>query len=75
MPCQDFDVDLARIQELIPAARVRAQAHGPLSGLWDVIFDGEALLHGTQTLLSGSRRDVAIEVRRLLEEEEVKLCL
>jgi hypothetical protein len=39
------------LSEWAKAARHRASAHGPLHGLWDLIFDAEAHAHGEQALL------------------------
>jgi hypothetical protein len=43
----------------IRKVRPVAQKAGPLHGLWDVIFDAEALLEGKRTLLSWSPPEVA----------------
>jgi hypothetical protein len=61
------NADIETIRELIPKARAIAAPVGPMHSLWDVIFDGEALLAGRQTFLSESPRCVAKIVRNHLE--------
>ena len=67
MSCESLEKDLVRLQELLPMARQRAQEIGSLSGLWDVILDGECLLKGERTLLRGTREAIA---RKLVMELE-----
>lgn len=57
-----------RLRAAINAARQRAQAVGPLHGAWDAISDGECLLQGKPTLLSGSRDELLRKLTDMLEE-------
>lgn len=45
------DSEREELNHLVHAARRQASAAGPLHGLWDVIADGEALLHERPALL------------------------
>lgn len=46
--------------------RVIAARVGPLHGMWDAIFDAQALLAGGKTLLSGSPREIYKSLMRSL---------
>lgn len=47
------------LRRWIVEARRVAEPVGPIHGLWDVIFDAEALLKGNPTLLRGPPAEVA----------------
>jgi hypothetical protein len=47
-------------------ARLSAQQVGTMSGLWDVIFDAEAVLDGRATMLAGPPEQIARRCLRAL---------
>lgn len=57
-----------RLRAAIAAAKPRVQAVGPMHSDWDVIFDGECLLQGKQTFLSGSRDELLRKLTDMLEK-------
>jgi hypothetical protein len=61
-----IDEDLINIKAMLPFAHELLT--GSMDPLFNVIFDGEAVLQGKQTLARGTRQEVAGLVRRELQK-------
>jgi len=57
-------IDKIELQRLISSARSRAAKMGPLSGMWDVIFDAEAYLNGRPMIV-----DISIVIEYLRKDD------
>ena len=56
-----------RLRELLPIARHKAEQHGPIHALWDLVFDAEAMLKGFATIADWHIDDLIRELERHIE--------